>query len=72
MTIGKKLGTASVGFGVAMVVCARWDLLIVLCGFFAILFGCLAAARGSKLWLAVPGMVACLLAVMMWAGFTAN
>ena len=72
MVRSQKLGLASAGFAVLMLIGLRSDLVIVLSAWFAILFGCLAAKEGSRWWLAVPSVVTILIGVMMWAAFTAS
>lgn len=72
MTRATKLGITSTIFLTLMLLCLRSDLMIVLCGFFSILFGILASTNGSKRWLAVPLLTAGLLGVFLWAGFTAS
>jgi hypothetical protein len=71
MTRSNKLGCVSVVFFLLIFACARFELGLVLCAFFAILFGILAAVNGQKWWLVVSVIVAALVGVMLWAGFTA-
>jgi hypothetical protein len=75
VTQPNKLGAASLGFFVLMFFGAQWDsseLVLVVSAFFAIVLGSVAGIQGNKWWLAIPGITAVLVGVMMWAGFTAT